>query len=149
MDLKRVLTEELITTDLKGNTKTEIIDSLIELLSVSGKISDKAKVRECIFDREAKMSTGMETGIAIPHGKTDAVDELVACVGITREGIDFKSLDGLPSRIFIMTVSPAHRTGPHVQFLAEISRVLRDDEHRQKLMAAETPADVYRIICLE
>jgi PTS system nitrogen regulatory IIA component len=82
------------------------------------------------------MSTGIQEGIAIPHGKTDAVDELVACVAIKKEGIDFESLDGKPSRIFIMTLSPANKVGPHVQFLAEISRLLKRTEARAQMLSA-------------
>ena len=88
------------------------------------------------LERESKMSTGIQQGIAIPHGKTDAVDELLACVGIVKDGVDFEALDGISSKIFIMTLSPLTRTGPHVQFLAEISRVLTNEEMRIKLINA-------------
>ncbi|MDC7228042.1 MAG: PTS sugar transporter subunit IIA [Spirochaetales bacterium] len=147
MILSEILTKEVITVDLKGDTKEEIIDSLIDLLDSAGRISDREKVRECILERESKMSTGMEAGVAIPHGKTDAVNELVGCVGIKKDGVDFKSFDGEPSRIFIMTVSPLHRTGPHVQFLAEISRLLREPEERQKLLDAGCAEEIQSIIC--
>ena len=147
MNLKRVLTKEVITDDLEGETKEEIIDSLIALLTNAGKIKDPAKVRACILDREGKMTTGMEAGIAIPHGKTDAVDELVGCVGIKKGGVDFKALDGKPSNIFIMTVSPLHKTGPHVQFLAEISRILREESQRTRLLDAGSKEEIYSIIC--
>ena len=142
MNLKRVLTKEVITVGLEGNTKEEIIDSLVSLLEKGGKISDVDKVRNCILERESKMSTGMEAGIAIPHGKTDAVKELVACIGIKKEGVDFKALDGQPSSIFIMTVSPLNKTGPHVQFLAEISRVLREAPLRTKLLEAGSAEEI-------
>ena len=147
MNLRKILNKDVITDDLKGETKEEIIDSLIDLLEASGKINDREKVKKCIMDREAKMSTGMEAGIAIPHGKSDAVDELVGCVGITKQGVDFEALDGNPSRIFIMTVSPVHRTGPHVQFLAEISRLLRAPEDRDSLLKAKSVDEIYSIIC--
>jgi PTS system nitrogen regulatory IIA component len=147
MNLKRVLNKEVITADLKGETKEEIIDSLIDLLVNSGKVKDPDKVRACIMDREAKMTTGMEAGIAIPHGKTEAVDELIACVGIKKDGVDFKALDGKPSNIFIMTISPLHKTGPHVQFLAEISRILREESQRARLLEAGSSDEIYSIIC--
>lgn len=147
MNLRKILTKDLITDDLQGDTKEEIIDSLIELLFSAGKISDREKVKECIMDREAKMSTGMEAGIAIPHGKSDAVEELVGCVGIKKGGVDFNAFDGQPSRIFVMTVSPLHRTGPHVQFLAEISRLVRDPAERKKLIEADSVDAIHKIIC--
>ena len=147
MNLRKILTKDVITDNLKGNTKEEIIDSLIDLLDSAGKINDREKVKACIMEREAKMSTGMEAGIAIPHGKCDAVDELVGCVGIVKGGVDFSAFDKQPSRIFIMTVSPLHRTGPHVQFLAEISRLLREPAERQRLLDAKSTDEVHEIIC--
>ena len=147
MNLRKILTEDVITNDLRGETKDEIIDSLIDLLVKAGKVTDRGKIKASIMDRESKMSTGMEAGIAIPHGKTDAVNELIGCVGIKKDGIDFDSFDKKPSRIFIMTVSPLHRTGPHVQFLAEISRLLKESEVRQQLVDAESPAEIRSIIC--
>lgn len=147
MDLRKILTKNVITDDLKGETKEEIIDSLIDLLTKAGKIKDRQKVKICIMERETKMSTGMEAGIAIPHGKCEAVEELVGCVGIKKGGVDFEAFDKKPSRIFIMTVSPIHRTGPHVQFLAEISRLLREESIRESLIEAASADEVYKIIC--
>jgi len=147
MNLKRVLNKEVISVDLEGETKEEIIDSLVALLSKAGKIKDSARVRSCILEREAKMTTGMEAGVAIPHGKTDAVDELVGCIGIKKSGVDFQALDGKPSNIFIMTVSPLHKTGPHVQFLAEISRILREESERKRLLDASSVDEIYSIVC--
>ena len=92
------------------------------------------------------MSTGMENGIAIPHGKTDAVEELVACVGISKKPVDFNSLDGKPCRIFIMTISPSHRTGPHIQFLSEISQLLRSEAKRKKLLEANDARTILQIL---
>ena len=147
MELRKILTLDVITDDLKGDTKEEIIDSLIELLAAPGKISDRAAVKECIMDREARMSTGMENGVAIPHGKSESVGQLVGCIGIKKRGVDFDALDGKPSRIFIMTVSPPVGTGPHVQFLTEISRILHDSEQRRRLVEAGSVEEIHSIMC--
>jgi len=138
MNLRRVLSPALVDPDLQASAKQEVIDELLSILFATDKVSDHQRARQSILDRERKMSTGMEHGIAIPHGKTDAVEELVACVGISRDGIDFGSLDREPAHIFIMTLSPANRTGPHIQFLAEISRLLRDPERRTRVREAQT-----------
>jgi PTS system nitrogen regulatory IIA component len=89
-----------------------------------------------ILDREQKMSTGMQHGIAIPHGKTDSIGELITAVALKPEGIDFDSMDESLSKIFVMTLSPATRVGPHIQFLAEISKLLCQEQLREKLLAA-------------
>lgn len=88
----------------------------------------------------------MQNGIAIPHGKTESVDCLVAALGIKKDGVDFGALDGQPSHIFVMTVSPDSRTGPHIQFLAEISRPLNDATVRNRLMAATSREEVLHLL---
>ena len=148
MKLKNILSPQLVTTHLKGNTKEEIIGELLDILVEDGKVSDRDSVFAELMERERKMSTGIQHGVAIPHAKTKAVKSLVACIGIKREGVDFQSLDGEASRIFIMTLSPIDRVGPHVQFLAEISMVIKTEEARARLIQAQTPQDVLTVFGL-
>ncbi|MBR3582849.1 MAG: PTS sugar transporter subunit IIA [Kiritimatiellae bacterium] len=143
---KKPLTVETISLDLKGNDKEEILAEMVDLLAASGHIRDKEAVLKAVTDREKRMSTGMQNGIAIPHGKTDSVDCLVAALGIKREGIDFGALDGQPSTIFVMTVSPDSRTGPHIQFLAEVSRPLNDASVRAKILSAASREEVLKLL---
>lgn len=91
------------------------------------------------------MSTGIQQGVAIPHAKTKAVDNLVACIGVKKDGVDFSSLDGEPSNIFILTLSPSDHIGPHVQFLAEISRIIRTEESRTKILEATSTKQVLSV----
>ena len=146
MNLKKPLTVETIRLDLKGATKEAILAEMVDLLVASGHIRDREAVLKAVLEREKRMSTGMQNGIAIPHGKTDSVDCLVAALGIKRGGVDFGALDGQPSTIFVMTVSPDSRTGPHIQFLAEISRPLNDASVRAKLLAATSPDEVLHLL---
>ena len=146
MNVKKPLTVETISLDLQGATKEDILAEMVELLTASGHIRDREAVLKAILEREKRMSTGMQNGIAIPHGKTDSVDCLVAALGIKRGGVDFGALDGQPSNIFVMTVSPDSRTGPHIQFLAEISRPLNDASVRAKLLAATSPDEVLHLL---
>lgn len=143
---KKPLTVETISLDLRGNDKDEILAEMVDLLAASGHIRDKEAVLKAVTDREKRMSTGMQNGIAIPHGKTDSVDCLVAALGIKREGIDFGALDGQPSTIFVMTVSPDSRTGPHIQFLAEVSRPLNDASIRAKILSASSREEVLKLL---
>ena len=146
MDLKNLLKPELVTLDLKGTNKEEIIRELVDLAARSGKISDKEEAIRSVFERENRMSTGMKHGIAIPHGNTTAVQELVACVGISPHEINFDALDRKGCRIFIMTLSPIDKTGPHLQFLAEVGMLFRSEEKRQALLSAKTPEEVVSIL---
>ena len=146
MNLDRVLHPGVVSMDLPGETKQEIIEAMLDILMDTGKVGDRQTALACLLERERKMSTGIEHGVAIPHGKTEVVDDLVAGIGLKREGIDFESLDGEPCRIFIMTLSPLHRSGPHIQFLAEVSRLLKDGESREKILSAKNPEEVLEVI---
>ena len=145
MNLKKYLDKNNVFLDLKSESKNTLIEEMIDRLVSSGKLKEKERPLQAVMDREAKMGTGMEHGIAIPHGKTDAVDHLVTAVGLKREGIDFEAIDGNPSRIFIMTVSPLNRTGPHIQFLAEVSKLLKESTSRERLLTARTVEGVIRV----
>lgn len=142
MNLKKALNRQAVSLQLQSRTKAEIIEELTDLLVRAGIVQDREAVLAAVRERESKMSTGMQNGIAIPHGKSDAVSTLVSAVGIHPEGIDFDSIDGQPSRIFILTVSPINRTGPHIQFLAEISRLLNEEAMRAQVLHAPSADEV-------
>jgi PTS system nitrogen regulatory IIA component len=146
MNIKTVLTAETINLHLKGSTKEEIINELLDLLVAANKIQDREAAFTAIMDREQKMSTGMKHGIAIPHGKSATIHDLVACIGISEKPVDFDSLDHEPCRIFIMTLSPVEKTGPHLQFLAEISLLFKSSEKRQEILNAQSPEAILHIL---
>jgi PTS system nitrogen regulatory IIA component len=146
MSLLKYLSLDTVTADLQGANKQEIIESLLDILMKTGKVKNRENALAAVLDRERKMSTGMENSIAIPHGKTDAVDELVAAVGVTKNAVDFEALDKQPSRIFIMTLSSSRRTGPHIQFLKEISELLRSADMRRKLLAARDAREILQVL---
>jgi fructose-specific phosphotransferase system IIA component len=145
-DVLSLITPDYITLDLKANDKEALITELVDLLAARGRLTNRDEVLRDVFEREKSMSTGMEHGIALPHGKSDGVDDLTVAVGIKRDGIDFGSLDGEKSRLFIMVVSPRKTTGPHIQFLAAISSVLRDEAMRAKLFDATDPEVVAALL---
>lgn len=146
MNLKKALSKETISLHLHGADKGEIIEELVDLLVQAGKVRDRKMALKAIVEREKKMSTGMQNGIAIPHGKSDTVDGLVAAIGVKKEGVDFEALDGKPSHIFVMTLSPINRTGPHIQFLAEISRLLNSPESRERVLNAATEDEILEVV---
>jgi len=145
MNLKTVITTDTIDLHLKGTTKKEIINELLDILARTGKIQDKQAALNAVMEREEKMSTGMKHGIAIPHGKSAAIQDLVACIGVSENPVDFDALDKEPCRIFIMTLSPVEKTGPHLQFLAEVSLLFKSAEKRKEILNAETPEEVLKI----
>jgi Kef-type K+ transport system membrane component KefB/mannitol/fructose-specific phosphotransferase system IIA component (Ntr-type) len=127
-----------IVLELKGETKTEIITEMVDLLAARGKLLDRDLVLADVLEREKTMSTGMEHGIALPHAKTEGTEEITVAVGIKKQGVNFESMDGDLSRIFILVISPKKYTGPHIQFLAAIGAVLQDEAVRAALVNAQS-----------
>lgn len=148
MNMCRLLEEENIIMELQSNTKDGIIEEMLDLLVRNGKVKDREAALKAILDRERKMSTGMQHGIAIPHGKTDSLTgaKLVTALGLKKNGVDFGALDGKPSTIFIMTLSPLNRTGPHIQFLAEMSQILNDPLKREAILKAASSQEVMTLL---
>ena len=146
MNLKKILTKDAILPELKADTKRGVIEEMVTRMAAAGKFTDRTAVVQALLAREEKMSTGMQNGVAIPHGKTDAVTQLVAAVAIHHAGVNFAAMDGKPSHIFVITLSPENRTGPHIQFLAEISKVLSRSELRVKLLNATSADEIYNLL---
>lgn len=142
MKIGEILTEDMVVTGLEGGTKEEIIDAMIELVSKSPKVVDKEKVREAIFERERIMSTGVGNGFAIPHGKTDAVSDIVAAFAVTAEPIDYQSLDEKPVRLVFLLVGKDNMVGPHIKLLSRISRLMNKEEFRKRLTELKTPREI-------
>lgn len=140
---------ECISLNLKSRDKESVINELIDLADASGQLLDRKLVSDAVFAREATMSTGMQKGIALPHGKSDGVDHLVPVVGIHREGLDFDSLDGEPARLFFMVLSPSNVSGPHVRYLAAISGIMGKPDMGGKLLACGTPEELKDLLIKE
>lgn len=146
MNFIKALKSGCFSVDLKSDTKDGIIEEMIDMMVAAGKITDKKSALDAVIERERKMSTGMQFGVAIPHGKTTTVDELITAFALKKEGMDFEALDGNPSTIFVMTVSSTNRTGPHIQYLSEISKLLTRPAIRKRLLASESEEDIIRIL---
>ena len=131
---------------LQSRDKNAAISELIDLLETSGLLADKAAVSEAVFAREQTRSTGIGSGIAIPHGKCNAVKELVMAIGIAHDPIDFDSIDGNPVSIVILLVSPSTQTGRHIQALATISRLMLDEEFKQAFEQTSQASEAYKLL---
>ena len=146
MNLKKMLTPDVVWIDLKAETKEGLIAEMVDRLFSAGKIKDRDAVLSAILHREEEMSTGMQNGVAIPHGKTDAVKSLTVAVGLNKAGVKFDSMDGSLCTIFILTLSPIKRAGPHIQFLAEVSRVISQPAERDRRLACKTNSEMHETL---
>jgi fructose-specific phosphotransferase system IIA component len=131
---------------VENRDKEAVITELVDLLDSNGSLIDRDSALEAVLSRERTRSTGTGAGIAIPHGKCNAVKKLVMAIGIAHEPIEFESVDGKPVTILILLVSPADQTGPHIQALARISKLMLDEEFKQKLEKAASADEVYELL---
>jgi len=146
MMLTRILQPECIKVPLAGTDKDTVITELVDVLDANGLLQNKQAALEAVFARERTRSTGIASAIAIPHGKTTAVKELVMALGIAQQPVDFDSVDKKPVSIVILLVSPLDQTGPHIQALARISRLLLDSEFKSALEKAPSAEAAYQLL---
>jgi len=146
MNLTQVLEPRCVRVPLQSKDKRSIIGELIDILDANKMLLNKDTALQAVLAREQTKSTGIGSGIAIPHGKCPAVKELVIAMGIAPQAIDFNSVDNKPVSIVILLVSPIDQTGPHIQALAKISRLMLDEELRNKLISATSADEVYTLL---
>lgn len=146
MLLRDLLTPERIRVPLQGTTKDDLLRELVEVLRESGAIGDPDEVLRAVREREQVLSTGIGSGVAIPHGKSDSVSQLALAAGVTAAPVDFEALDGRPVTLFFLLVGPESAAGQHVKALSRISRLVRRDTLRDRLAAAETPQEFLSLV---
>lgn len=135
-----------IHLDLKSTVKQDVISELCQLLHSNGKIKDANAVIASLMEREKLGSTGIGQGVAIPHGKSDATEGLVAALGVSKKGVEFEALDGEPVHVIFLLVAPPDSSGNHLKALARISRLLKDKFFRQAIKEAKSPDEIQKII---
>lgn len=148
MKILDVLTHKTINVELKANDKKGILDELVAPVAQLTGASHEDLVK-VLMERERLGSTGIGGGIGIPHGKYKDLESLVLGFGFSRKGVDFESLDGRPTHIFFLLLTPENSAGIHLKLLARISKLLRDDDIKTRLMQAENAEDVLAVIAEE
>jgi nitrogen PTS system EIIA component len=149
MKIVDFIREDLILPELSATAKPDVLVELASHLASHHNGVSRDELLRVLVEREKLASTAIGEGVAIPHGKLDAVGKLVACVGRAREGVDFDSMDGRPTHLFFVLVAPENSTGVHLKALARISRLFKDPEFRTRLMAAEGAKEMFEVIADE
>ena len=149
MKVTDFLAADMIVSDLRSDTKSGVLGELATHLASRMDGVDGKVLKRVLEDRELLASTAIGDGIAIPHGKMDAVGRLVGTLGRARSGIEFESIDGKPTHLVFMLVAPASSTGVHLKALARLSRLFRDADFRERLMAAPDAPAMYQVIVEE
>ena len=138
MLLTDLLTIERIKIPLQGNTKEDVLRELVQVITHNDNVEEPEEVLRAVREREAVLSTGIGNGVAIPHGKSALVSDLMMAAGRTAKPVEFDSLDGQPVQLLFMLIGPETAAGPHIKALSRISRVLRKDSVRELLINATT-----------
>ena len=145
MKICEVLHKESILADLKARNKKEILEELVAPVAQIADVHQEDLVK-VLLERERLGSTGIGGGIGIPHGKMKDLDSLVLGFGLSRGGVDFESLDGKPAHIFFLLVTPENSTGLHLKLLARISRILKNEPFKDRLLDASDRDEILSII---
>ena len=145
MKILDVMPKEAILDDLKSQNKMGLLEELVTPLAASTGLNSDDLVR-VLRERERLGSTGIGGGIGIPHGKIKGLESLVLGFGLSRKGIDFESIDGEPTHIFFVLITPEDSTGLHLKLLARISRILKNDHFKERLLNAADRDEIFEII---
>ena len=148
MRLIDILDETSIVADLQASDKIEALEILVEAMTRSNEIN-KQDILNVLLEREELGSTGIGDGIAIPHGKSPEITQIISGFGLSKQGIEFDSLDGKPAHLFFLLVAPENSPGTHLKVLARISRMLKNVNFREKLLEANSQHEIYQIISEE
>jgi PTS system nitrogen regulatory IIA component len=146
MKIMDILVRDAVILDLRSRDKRGVLKELSSSLAAAEPDLEAERLLQVLLDREELQSTGIGDGVAIPHGKLSGLSRLLASFARSREGVDFSSIDGQPTRLFFLLVVPEHSGGQHLKALARISRFFRDARFRQALEEAEGLDDVFRAI---
>jgi len=149
MKLTDLLDESAVKVDLESEDREEVFAEMIEVLVRAGRVQDRDRALQAILAREAMATTGIGSGVAVPHGKAATVKKLTAALGISKNGIDYEAADHAPVHLVFMVLAEMNNPGPHVQCLGEIARLLQVPGFYDRLCKARTAAEVLAIIRAE
>jgi len=146
MILQDVLLPEFIKVDMEAEDKDEAFEELVSWYCQADKSNSHDAILEAIVAREAKMSTGIHKGIAVPHGKTGVVDTMRGVLGISRKGVQYDSLDGEPVYLLFMIIAPMEDSEKHLRLLKHLAELMEIPQFQIELQAQKDPQSAFRII---
>lgn len=145
MRLTDLLTPDRIRIPLRASDKEGVLRELVGLL-LPGDGALSEEVLAAILERERQFPTGIGHGVAVPHGRTPAMAALAIVAGTSTNPVRYETIDGQPVRVFFMVAGPEALAGAHVKALSRISRLVRQEGVRARLLAARTPQEFYHAI---
>ncbi|MBM4171873.1 MAG: PTS sugar transporter subunit IIA [Ignavibacteria bacterium] len=149
MRICEILQKEKIIPSMNSETKTDLINELIDILKDDERVINLESMRESVHEREKIMSTGVGKGFAIPHAKSNSVNDIIAAFGKVDLPVDFQALDGQPVNLIFLLVGKENLVGPHIKLLSRISRMMNKEEFRESLLKAKTADEIFELFDTE
>ncbi len=149
MRIAEFLSPRAVVSDLAAGSKPDVMRELAKAIAGANQGLDSARVLAVLQEREKLGSTGLQDGVAIPHGKLSGLTSLVAAFGVSRGGVEFESLDGRPTHLFFALVAPENSAGVHLKALARISRLFKNPRFRASILESQSTEDIFRTITEE
>ena len=149
MKIEEILKKESVIADLLGDSKVKVIKEMTQCLKKNNFIMNDQALFETLMEREKLGSTGIGENVAIPHGKSDEVTQIITVLARSKKGVEFESLDQKPVHFVCMVIAPAHSTGQHLKVLARVSRIFKNQGIREEILKAENSDTIYSILMNE
>jgi PTS system nitrogen regulatory IIA component len=146
MHLGDLTRPDLIFVDLPGSDPPTVLQALAERAHASGLVEDPDELYHRLFEREQLASTGLGSGVAVPHCKVDGIDRVVMAIGVTQRPVEFDAVDGEPVSLFFLIISPEDDPAAHLQALAAVSKWLKADEHAERISVLRCPEEIHDLI---
>jgi len=141
-----IIDRKAVVPRLKARTRDEVLMELSAVLAASNPQIDADRLFHVLLEREKMGSTGLEHGVAIPHGKLQGIATVAAAFGRSPKGVDFESMDGKPAKLFFLLAAPDDHSGEHLKALARVARAVKEESFRKKLLDAKNADSIYRVI---
>ena len=149
LEINDVLKKESVIPNLYSKTKSEVIRELSDKVATIYPNFNRENLISVLLEREKLCSTAVDEGVAIPHGKMSGISSIIVAFGRSIEGIDFESLDGNPTHLFILLIAPENSSGVHLKILARISRIFKNPDFRSRITKAGSQDEIYELILQE
>jgi len=149
LEINDVLKKESVIPNLYSKTKSEVIRELSDKVATIYPNFNRDNLISVLLEREKLCSTAVDEGVAIPHGKMSGISSIIVAFGRSIEGIDFESLDGNPTHLFILLIAPENSSGVHLKILARISRIFKNPDFRSRITKAGSQDEIYELILQE
>ena len=146
MKLSDILTTERIIINLNGKDKYDVLEKMVKVVKNSDKVTDENDLLKKVIEREKIKSTGIGGGIGIPHAQTPGVTDIIACLGVTEQGIEFNAIDGKPVHLVFLIATKERTNSTYLGLLSRIARLFIDELFKQRVIKSVSPSEIMNLI---